>query len=348
MSQALNAGFNEILTNKYSSTSIAYGLPKIISDTDVDVGYPTNCDFDDMEIAELPVPLPGEGTQASMFIALAKLSTIMQQFTRLLFTTTERRDGEAKISKLDRHLRVWHYEHSDLIAQGKSDGQSNSLALHLQILAHFCLLLIHQPGLTLEEQNPQFPKSLTISLHCAINLLQILTESRGNQALPCLQRNIPRLVFQCGLVCIYYSWHNQTINLPEADCFSEAGAEVGSKTTLKSVIDMACSLLKCRPGTPAIDSSIVSPVNDQDVMRQPLQEAARTLSSMSHKTYKLFGGSGLNTNDASTGFLDTFALDSVEDWPSSLWQLNADDIFEWTEGFNFHSMDTFLPEFSLE
>lgn len=285
-----------------------------------------------------------------MFIAFAKLSSIMQQFTRLLFTTTERRDGEAKISKLDRHLRVWHYEHSDLIAQGKSDGQSNSLALHLQILAHFCLLLIHQPGLTLEEQNLQFSKSLTTSLHCAINLLQILAESRGIQALPCLQSNIPRLVFQSGLVCLYYSWHNQTINLPEADCFSETGAKVGkvgNKTTLKSIIDLACSLLTFRLGTPATNS-IVSPVNDQDILHEPLQEAARALFSMSDKTYKHFRGSGPNTNDASAGFLDTFAMDSVEDWPSSLWQLNADDISEWTEGFTFHSMDTFLPEFSLE
>lgn len=282
-----------------------------------------------------------------MFIALAKLSNIMQQFTRLLFTTTERRDGEAKISKLDRHLRVWHYEHSDLIAQGKSDGQRNSLALHLQILAHSCILLIHQPGLTLEEQNPQFSKSLTISLHCAIDLLQILTESRGNQELPCLQSNIPRLVFQSGLVCLYYSWHNQTIILPEADCFSETSAKLGNKTTLESVIDMACSLLTFGSKIRPIDS-IVSPVSDQDILRQPLQEAARALFSMSDKTYKLFGRGGFNTNDASTGFPDTFAMDNVEDWPSSLWQLNADDISEWTEGFNFHSMDTFLPDFSLE
>lgn len=282
-----------------------------------------------------------------MFIAFAKLSSIMQQFTRLLFTTTERRDGEAKISKLDRHLRVWQYEHSDLIAQGKSDGQSNSLALHLQILAHFCLLLIHQPGLTFEEQNLQFTKSLTTSLHCAINLLQILTEARGIQTLPCLQSNIPRLVFQSGLVCLYYSWHNQTINLPEADCFSETGAKVGNMTTLKSIVDMACSLLTFGSKIRPIDS-IVSPVSDQDILRQTLQEAARALFSMSDKTYKLFGGGGFNANDASTGFPDTFAMDSVEDWPSSLWQLNADDISEWTEGFNFHSMDTFLPDFSLE
>lgn len=300
-----------------------------------------------MRIAELPVPLPGEGTQASMFIALAKLSSIMQQFTRLLFTTTERRNGEAKISKLDRQLRVWQYEHSDLIQQGRSDKQSGDFALYLQILAHFCLLLIHQPGLTLEEQNPQFAKSMTVSLHCAISLLRVLTECRPNQTLSCLQPDAPRLIFQCGLICLYYAWHNKTTNLPEADCFSEMGASVCTTATLTTFIDMACTLLNLRTENPPADS-FESISTHQETVTDSIQQAANTLQSMSTKTHALFGESQYSTNDVSTVFDGAGTLDNIEDWPSSLWQLNADDLSEWTEGFTLQSMDTFLPDFSLE
>ncbi|KAM0722590.1 hypothetical protein Q7P37_002031 [Cladosporium fusiforme] len=327
------------------STSIAYGLPKIISDHDVDVGLPTNCDFDDMRIAELPVPLPGESTQTSIFIALAKLSSIMQQFTWLLFTTTERRDGESKINKLDRQLRVWQYEHSDLIEHGKAD--SNAVALHLHVLAHFCLLLIHQPGLTLEEENPQFARSMTASLHCATSLLRVLTEARNNRMLSCLQPNAPRLIFQCGLICLYYAWHNQTISLPEADCFSEPGASACQTATLSLMINMACTLLTSRSGELPVDA-FAPANNDYEALQESLQHATNALRSMSDKTYALFGESQHTMDDAQNEFDGSLAMQSIEDWPSSLWQLNADDISEWTEGFTLQSMDTFLPDFSLE
>lgn len=300
-----------------------------------------------MKASELPVPLPGESTEASMFISLAKLSTIMQQMTRMLFTTTERREGEAKIHKLDRQLRVWQYEHVESLESANTGEDRHSFPRHLQVLSHFCMLLIHQPGLTFEEENPQFASSMAVSLRSALDLLLSLAEFKAERTSSYLQPNWVRMIFQSGLMCLYYAWHNQTVILYSGDSVSEAPTSRAS-TTLAFATETAVDLLRLQISELPTDGYTMAS-HERGVTQQALEQAIMALQRMTDKTYALFDGSNQQpTNDSAVVDEGLASMDTLEDWSSSLWQLNADDLTEWSEAFAFGSMDTFLPDFDLE
>lgn len=298
-------------------------------------------------MSELPVPLPGENTEASMFISLAKLSNIMQQMTRMLFTTTDRRDGETKIHKLDRQLRVWQYESLEPM-QTRDMGESQGLfSARLQVLSHFCMLLIHQPGLTLEEENPQFARSMTVSLQSALNVLLTLTESKAERTASYLQPNPVRMIFQSGLMCLYFAWHNQTVILSDGNTNSKMHTSRTS-TTLAPATETAVDLLRLHMSELATDTYIMAS-QDREVAHQTLEQAILVLQRMTDKTYALFAEPDQQLDyHAATGEDGGASMDNLVDWSSSLWQLNADDLTEWSEAFAPGSMDTFWPDFELE
>lgn len=300
-----------------------------------------------MKVSELPVPLPGETTEASMFISLAKLSTIMQQMTHMLFTTTERREGETKIHKLDRQLRVWQYEHLESMDTLNHGENKRSSSHRLQVLSHFCMLLIHQPGLTFEEDNPQFARSMTTSLQSALSLLLALAESKTERTAAYLQPNWVRVIFQSGLMCLYYAWHNQTVILSDGESVLEAPTSSAS-TTLAFATETAVDLLRLQASELPTDTYTMAS-HDREVAQQALDQAVLALQRMTDKTYTLFDAAHQQSADhPAVGGDGSTGMDSLEDWSSSLWQLNADDLTEWSEAFAFDSMDTFLPDFDLE
>jgi hypothetical protein len=84
-------------------TRVAHGLPKLISDKDVDNDLPVDCDFKDMSLTQLPLPLPGETTVLGAFLAYVR---ILAACLNRLYTATRRRDGDEKIPRLEMELHV--------------------------------------------------------------------------------------------------------------------------------------------------------------------------------------------------------------------------------------------------
>jgi hypothetical protein len=317
-----------------SLTAINYGLPKIINDSDVDVLAPTDCDFENIQTTQLPVPLPGEPTQSATFITLVKLHTIMQQAIRLLFTTTERRDGERKIDHLERQLRVWRYENAHLTEE---DGFS---AYHLELLSHFCMLLVHQPGLTMDENSEQIGRSMHTSVESALGVLQVLTKAKHERRIFNLQPSATRMVLQSAMMCLYFAWHKQTTELPADD------GSTAQTYSLDSEVEMACSLLDTQRGDLA-----QSHTQNHAMAQHELAQAIATLRDMVAKTYTSLGQIG-RLLPGSTAHVDEMVVnDPTIVNPadlSSLWDLNTTGLEEWSEGLQLGSMDQYLLDFDLE
>jgi hypothetical protein len=319
-----------------SLTAINYGLPKIINDSDVDVLAPTDCDFDNMQTTQLSVPLPGETTQSATFIALVKLHKIIQQAIQLLFTTTERRDGERKIDHLERQLRVWRYEnaHFDLT---KNDEFS---AYHLDLLSHFCMLLIHQPGLTMDENSEQISRSMHTSVESALGVLHVLTKAKHERLIFYLQPSATRMVLQSAMMCLYFAWHKQSTDLPADD------GSTAQTYSLDSAAEMACSLLDVQRRDLA-----QSHTKNHAMAHHELAQATATLRDMVAKTYTSLGQID-RLPPGPIALVDEVAVnDLVVGNPadlSSLWDLNTTGLEEWSEGLQLGSMDQYLLDFDLE
>ena len=325
-------------TNKITSlVTINYGLPKIISDADVDVLAPTDCDLDDVQIPQLPVPLPGETTRSANFIALVKLHKILQQAVQLLFTTTERRDGETKIHLLERQLRVWRYEHAHL-----TDHDECS-AYHLDLLSHFCMLLVHQPGLTMDENSEQIGRSMHASVESALGVLHVLTNAKHERRIFHLQPSATRMVFQSAMMCLYFSWYKQSTELPAGD------GSANQTYSLDSAVQMACSLLEIQR-CDLTQSHHIQDQNHAGAQRE-LAQATATLRDMVAKTYISLSQSD-RMSSGSISRLDPVLVSNPDMGNpadlSSLWGLNTNGLEEWSEGLQLGSMDQYLLDFDLE
>lgn len=329
-------------TKHHSMTSAAYGLPKLISDVDVDVLLPTDCDFDDLHAVELSVPLPGERTQSATFIAFVKLHTILRQAVQLLFTTTERRNGETKIHRVERQLRVWKYENAHLTEPDDYSAHS------LELTSHFVMLLIHQPGLTMDENSEQIDRSMSTSVESAVRILQVLTTAKHERRLFYLQPNATRMAFQSALMCLYYTWHKESTDLPSMD------DSVLRTLSLDSAIEMACSLMDLHHCDLAANGATSDP-HESGTAQRDLGQAVIMLRRMSKQAYASLGQEDKARSEPLSDLErviadDTTMQHSTDDWlgQSSLWELNAASLEEWSEGFRMESMDQYLPPFSLD
>lgn len=295
-----------------------------------------------MYAAELTVPLPGERTQSATFIAFVKLHLILQQATQLLFTTTERRDGEAKIGRLERQLRVWRYENGELTEHG------DYFASFLGLMSHFAMLLIHQPGLTMDENSEQVHRSMSASLESALSILQALTRGQHERRLIYLQPNATRMAFQSALMCLYYTWHSHTTD------FSSFSSPERQILSLESAIELACSLLRLHRCDLAPKDATTDSQRCQ-IVQGDLDQAATALRSMTEQTYTSLGQT-ITARSEPLSDLDRVITenatmqDSTDAWlgDSSLWALNAASLEEWSEGLRLESMDQYLPEFCLD
>jgi hypothetical protein len=317
-----------------SLTAINYGLPKIINDSDVDVLAPTDCDFDNMLTTQLPVPLPGETTQSATFIALVKLHKIMQQAIQLLFTTTERRDGERKIDHLERQIRVWRYENAHLTENNEFSAH------HLDSLSHFCMLLVHQPGLTMDENSEQIDRSMHASVESSLGVLHVLTKAKHERLIFYLQPGATRMVLQSAMMCLYFAWHKQSTDLPADD------GSTAQTYSLDSAVEMACSLLDIQRHDLAQSHTL-----NYAMAQHELAQATAMLRDMVAKTY-IWLGQIDRLLPGPIAHVEQVAVDDpIVGNPadlSSLWDLNTTGLEEWSEGLQLGSMDQYLLDFDLE
>lgn len=327
-----------LVADQTSLTCTAYGLPKSINSSDVDVLFPTNCDLDDMHAVELAVPLPGEQSQCATFIAFVKLHLILQQATQLLFTTTDRGDCETKISRLEQQLCVWRYENPS------SPQHRDYSADFLDLTNHFVMLLIHQPGLTLDDDCEQFDRSMVVSLESAISILQVLSRAKHDRRLLYLQPNATRMASQSALMCLYYAWHKKTTDL----AFSSGSAI--ETLSLESAIGIACSLINLHRSD--LDPiGVTSELTKCATARHDIDHALATIRNMTEQTYSSLGQTYSARAEPLLDLgMDSSNQDTTDSWlgGSSLWDLNAASLEEWSEGLQFETIDSYLPDFGLE
>lgn len=87
-----------------STVATSLGLPKLIRNAYIDNDYPIDCDLSENELI---YPLPGESGPLSNFLTIIHLGRIQDALLETLYTTTDRRNGIAKIARLQRDLEAW-------------------------------------------------------------------------------------------------------------------------------------------------------------------------------------------------------------------------------------------------
>lgn len=322
-----------------TTSAIAYGLPKLVCESDVDVALPTACVLDDSTTTSLTMGLPGESPNVVWFVQLCKLTSIMKHMTQLLFTTTQRRAGEQKIKVLDRQLQVWSYDW--LGGQARLHDRDNFFGAYSRLLAHSCMLLIHQPALTFPETEPQFGRSLKSSAESALAIISTLTASHQQKIIFYLQPYASRLIFQSALVCFYYSWHHLSLELPARSMLlADDDESISAQPTLKSAIESAVTLMRnMQQDWPQHTSDQFG--DEKRDSKHILQIAILRLDAMLQSTMAM-----LDTGHRDDDNLRLHEMEQFQGWSNSLWDMNAAEFSEWTEGL---TLDPFAAlDFALE
>ncbi|KAL3490717.1 fungal-specific transcription factor domain-containing protein [Aspergillus germanicus] len=235
-------------------TAVVHGLPPLISDADVDNELPTDCHLGDFAATELLHPLPGQTTPVSFFNHYATLSKKMSSILDLLYTTTQRRQGVARIERLDRDIKVWSQNlgldeddpepdsHSHAVT-----GGCGALLLYLRLLSRFCIILIHRPGLTFDDSTSEFADCLDACVRASTELIRLLGLLDLGHSFLSFCPIGPGLIFQCALMHIFYQCKSRTLNF------------MGSPTLQEStdlILQVITVLEKCRrnPRTPSAEA----------------------------------------------------------------------------------------------
>ncbi|KAJ5928563.1 hypothetical protein N7466_007519 [Penicillium verhagenii] len=180
-------------------TSLHHGLPSQINDLDVDNDMPLDCNLTDLDVVELAHPLPGEKTPVFEFIQYVHLGKILSRIREMLYTTTKRRNGAAKINELDLDLRMWnqnlksngiHFDIGSVSARVSSENSPQVMektTLWLQLLANVAIILIHRPGLSFDDSTVEFSKCLQV-MDMILRGVSILQRDSVDRPLDQLQR----------------------------------------------------------------------------------------------------------------------------------------------------------------
>lgn len=312
--------------------------------------YPLDCEMDQVEASQLNLPLPGESTAVSDFIAFAHLSRILAGILQQLYTTTDRRHGEKKITKLRGELQAWSQHFRTKLADpvalpSGSIEDADFPRLWLSALLAKAEILIHRPGLTFDENSPEFRDCLDHCSGSSAVLIQLLCSHCGRECLAWMMPLGPATLFQSGLMHLYYQLHS-----------GDAGEEWGRVPTDSSVelIAMASELLQNYPTlsiTPGIESCERS---------RSFGDALKTSGLLLASLAGLITGSEAQAASQST--LDvsmptpmdgTGSLDGVrnsardEEWvasilttPGSLGDINQHDYLDWVLDSPFSSLPT--------
>lgn len=221
--------------NNHRTTSLHYGLPKLISDDDDDNDLPADCDFDDSTITQLPFPFPGETTQISPFICYIKLARILSHVLKELYTTTRRRNGVEKIEQLTRELQIWEASSepiigrfSDIIDHEESHMEGtfqNTFSNWLHIMAQMSQVYIHRPALTFEPTESQFKLSVRACGKSSIGVLCLLNSFHGDERILSFLPSSPNMIFQCALLCLYQMWNQPLLCDPTSPSSVDTAGE---------------------------------------------------------------------------------------------------------------------------
>ncbi|KAL2801802.1 hypothetical protein BJX63DRAFT_426514 [Aspergillus granulosus] len=185
-------------------TAIVHGLPSLISDADVDNELPTDCQLDDFTATELLYPLPGQMAPVSFFNQYAVLGHKMSSILDLLYTTTQRRQANG----------------------------CGSMILWLRLLTHFCIILIHRPGLTFDDNTKEFAACLAACIRASIEIIHLLLLPEMEQSFPSFSPFGPGLVFQCALMHVYCQRKSKTIDLPGMPALHESASLISNGINL--------------------------------------------------------------------------------------------------------------------
>ncbi|RVX67110.1 hypothetical protein B0A52_08353 [Exophiala mesophila] len=322
-------------------TSVTNGLPELVKEADIDNDMPVDCNLDDLNAEFLSHPLPGETTPVFLFnqyvLLCKKLSAILSQ----LYTTTQRRGGAEKITRLDRDLRVWNHSFNALPhvapfelaevsphAYEEDGNEGLSLMNHwIQLLANIAMVQIHRPALTFDLNTPEFINGLKTCVKSSSAILNLLENTTSGWWLRSICPSSPALVFQSALMHIYFHCNPSMI----------IAVGSGSRSTSISTIAKAVQLLRCYlPEDPDIQDAGCS-----EFCQQPIVQAMETLTSLQHTLshdfvpqMEMAPQEGLAPPDqplanVPTG-LQNGALDHVEAWNSNaLEYLNNFDTIDW-------------------
>lgn len=206
-------------------TSLLHGLPALINDVDVDNDLPSDCYLLGLDSADISHPLPGENTAVFVFIQYVRIGKILSRIREMLYTTTKRRNGVAKIKELDLDLQMWSQSlkaHgikfeigalptiNPLEVTGKGIERTT---LWLQLLANIAMVFIHRPGLSFDESTSQFANCLRACVASSSAGLALLENTHVPRWLQNLSIMGPAVVFQSGLMHVYYQCLSATVQL---------------------------------------------------------------------------------------------------------------------------------------
>lgn len=201
-------------------------MPRLIRDQDVDTDLPTRVDHDLVSRSHIAFPLPGEATQVDAALLLFKLARIVGQTLEKLYTTTQRRGGIAKITRLQAELDMWErslptVEAGDVPETepcSPSWSEDSLQAAFLRAANCVATVHIHRPALAFTTANAQFQKSLAVCCRASAGLIQVL--SPGLKSLPTsgqdhcpdallialLYPNGAHMLWQAGLTILFARW----------------------------------------------------------------------------------------------------------------------------------------------
>lgn len=206
-------------------SSLLHGLPALINDVDVDNDLPSDCCLLGLDSADISHPLPGEHTAVFVFIQYVRIGKIFSRIREMLYTTTKRRNGAAKIKELDLDLHMWsqnlkvhgiQFEIGALSTLNLAECARKGIektALWLQLLANIATVLIHRPGLSFDEDTPQFANCLRACVGSSSACLALLENTYVSRWLQNLSMIGHGVVFQSALMHVHYQCQSSTVNL---------------------------------------------------------------------------------------------------------------------------------------
>ncbi|RMZ89855.1 hypothetical protein DV736_g2914, partial [Chaetothyriales sp. CBS 134916] len=261
----------------YKKQVIIHGLPTLINDADVDVDYPVDCELDEADAASLSLPLPGETTKVSEFIAYAQLARILSEALCELYTTTRRRGGAEKILKLHNDLQVWEQRFKQLLEESTHEGHTHSILCQwLSFMRDVTMVQIHRPALTFDVTTQQFTESLHACARASSAIIEQLSRHSGRTSILGMAPAGPSLISQCGLTHMLY----QTQQLDEE--------HVGDRIFLEysvEIIEQAVDLLSNYKARPA--SILARPRPLVEPLPSGLLEVSHLLKSLCFELKKM-------------------------------------------------------------
>ncbi|WZH49521.1 fungal-specific transcription factor domain-containing protein [Fusarium acuminatum] len=217
-------------------SSAYHGMPRLVRDQDVDTDLPTSVDHDLLSRTHVEFPLPGERSQVDTAISLFKLARIIGRTLEELYTTTRRRGGVAKISRLQAELNMWERVvlEPEVDPEPPTPVTSKSLEAAFLRVAH-CVATIHinRPALSFTTTDPQFVLSLKACGQASAKLVELLSScigmlgtshaasqvmavnGPGTMLVTLLYPNGIHMLWQAGLTILFTSWKRYPVTIDQ-------------------------------------------------------------------------------------------------------------------------------------